>query len=309
MVVAAITILVLLIGDGIAFNPSRRTLVPRQQLPVWFPSKVLSPPRIPLFMNSVSADGSSSSSMVQLTSDGGVQKDLLVVGTEQAIQTGDILAVEYQAYLEGSNRPFSIGEKQQFIFQDGSMIKGWDIGVGSMKIGERAIIKCSADYAYGTLGIPAVIPPGASIEMDINIVAWLGNQLKPETLFQRDLDIDPFVASTPEAIQAEFAKKQEKKLQKDEDVDIIGMYIKRFSSISFGFGGSNFFASQSGKEAPLILNPNFTFPAMIAICLGAFLTVIATGSVKEKGEVNIDLEFSRVYEQERRTQQNGAFFG
>ena len=75
------------------------------------------------------------------------------------------------------------------------------------------------------------------------------------------------------------------------------MYIKRFSSISFGFGGSNFFASQSGKSAPLILNPNFTFPAMIAIVLGAFLTVLSTGSVKEKGELKNDLEISRLFEQ------------
>ena len=34
--------------------------------------------------------------------------------------------------------------------------------------------------------------------VDIKIVAWLGNQLRPETLFQKDLDIDPFIASTPE---------------------------------------------------------------------------------------------------------------
>jgi hypothetical protein len=38
----------------------------------------------------------------------------------------------------------------------------------------------------------------------ISILAWLGNQLQPETLFQKDLDVDPFIASTPESIQAEF---------------------------------------------------------------------------------------------------------
>ena len=80
------------------------------------------------------------------------------------------------------------------------MIKGWDIGVSSMKIGERAILKCSPDYAYGSSGIPAVIPPDSNVEIDIKIVAWLGNQLRPETLFQKDLDIDPFVASTPEVM-------------------------------------------------------------------------------------------------------------
>ena len=77
------------------------------------------------------------------------------------------------------------------------------------------------------------------------------------------------------------------------------MYIKRFSTISFGFGGSNFFASQSGKAAPMLLNPNITFPAMIAICLGAFITVLSTGSVKEKGSLRNDLEISSTFQIDR----------
>jgi hypothetical protein len=32
--------------------------------------------------------------------------------------------------------------------------------------------------------------------------------MNPETLFSKDLDIDPFVASTPEAIQLEFDNRQ-----------------------------------------------------------------------------------------------------
>jgi len=76
---------------------------------------------------------------------------------------------------------------------------------------------------------------------------------------------------------------------------VVELYIKRFSSISFGFGGSNFFASQSGAAAPWILNPNITFPAMIAIVLGAFITVLSTGSVREKGELKNDLEISSIF--------------
>lgn len=67
------------------------------------------------------------------------------------------------------------------------MIKGWDLGVSSMRIGERALIKCSSAYAYGANGVRTVIPPNAAIELDVKLVAWLGNQLRPETLFQKDL--------------------------------------------------------------------------------------------------------------------------
>ena len=68
---------------------------------------------------------------------------------------------------------------------------------------------------------------------------------------------------------------------------MVALYLKRLREISFGFGGVGFFTSQSGKAAPLYLNPNFTFPAMISILLAAFLAVLSTGSVKEKGSIPI----------------------
>lgn len=48
-----------------------------------------------------------------LTKDGGVVKELLLVGKGKIIETGDILAVEYAAYLAvryilTKNRPFSV---------------------------------------------------------------------------------------------------------------------------------------------------------------------------------------------------------
>ena len=49
---------------------------------------------------------------------------------------------------------------------------------------------------------------GADLEIELKVLAWLGNQLRPESLFQKDLDIDPFIASTPEAIQAEYEDMQ-----------------------------------------------------------------------------------------------------
>ena len=75
---------------------------------------------------------------------------------------------------------------------------------------------------------------------------------------------------------------------------IINIYLNRIKNISFGFGGSNFFASQSGEKAPWYLNPNITFPTMITIVLAAFITVFSSGGVKEKGAPQIDLEVAQV---------------
>ena len=72
------------------------------------------------------------------------------------------------------------------------------------------------------------------------------------------------------------------------------IYLRRIKNISFGFGGSGFFTSQSGEKAPWYLNPNLTFPTMFAICVAAFVTVFFSGAVKEKGESTFNAEESVV---------------
>lgn len=80
------------------------------------------------------------------------------------------------------------------------------------------------------------------------------------------------------------------------------IYIRRIKNISLGFGGSNFFASQSGEKAPWYLNPNVTFPTMIAIVMAAFIVTFTNGSVKEKGVPKTDLEFAQSVDKIQREQ-------
>lgn len=145
---------------------------------------------------------------IELTKDGGVVKTIVNAGTGKRIETGDILAVEYVGYVQGSSKPFARSPQARFTFKDGTMIKGWDIAIGSMKIGEKAKFQCAAGYAYGDKGVMDVVPPGSTVVFEVKVLAWLGNQMKPESLFQKDLDVDPFIASTPESIQADFNKMQ-----------------------------------------------------------------------------------------------------
>lgn len=49
------------------------------------------------------------------------------------IETGDILAIEYAAFVKGNKNPFAKGSREQFIVKDGSLIKGWDIAIESMR--------------------------------------------------------------------------------------------------------------------------------------------------------------------------------
>jgi len=49
----------------------------------------------------------------------------------------------------------------------GNVIKGWDKGVATMKKGEKAVLTCSADYAYGDSGSPPKIPGGATLNFEV----------------------------------------------------------------------------------------------------------------------------------------------
>lgn len=135
-----------------------------------------------------------SSNRVIITPDEAITKEIVLKGQGKLVETGDILAIEYSARVEGESTPFAKGDQEKFVFKDGTLIKGWDIGVSSMKIGERAKIFIGDKYGYGAKGIDGIIPPNSNIEIDIRILAWLGNQLNPESLFSKDLDIDPFVS-------------------------------------------------------------------------------------------------------------------
>lgn len=52
-------------------------------------------------------------------------------------------------------RPFS------FVLGAGQVIKGWDLGVATMKAGEQARFTIDHALAYGAGGYPPVIPPRA----------------------------------------------------------------------------------------------------------------------------------------------------
>jgi hypothetical protein len=69
--------------------------------------------------------------LLPLTDDGGVKKQVIIVGQGKVIEAGDILAIRYEALLDQgaySEYPFAASEKETCIVRDGSLITGWDIG-------------------------------------------------------------------------------------------------------------------------------------------------------------------------------------
>lgn len=76
-----------------------------------------------------------------------------------------LLDASYLQYFVNLSKPSNIVWRHL----TGSVIKGWDVGVATMKKGEKAILTCKADYAYGESGSPPKIPGGATLNFEVNL--------------------------------------------------------------------------------------------------------------------------------------------
>lgn len=64
------------------------------------------------------------------------------------------------------------GEPFNFSLGQGQVIKGWDEGVKTMKKGEKAILTCKPEYAYGSGGSSPKIPPNATLNFEVELLHW-----------------------------------------------------------------------------------------------------------------------------------------
>lgn len=111
-----------------------------------------------------------------LSGDGGVLKKIITTGNGwEKPNTGDRVEVHYTGRLEdGTIFDSSVerGDKFSFNVGKGEVIKGWDIGVKSMKRGQKAIFTLAPEYGYGEAGSPPKIPPNSKLIFEIELFDW-----------------------------------------------------------------------------------------------------------------------------------------
>jgi len=118
-----------------------------------------------------------SSEPIDVSGDGGILKEILTPASKDARgppPSGSKVKAHYTGTLvsDGSKFDSSVdrGEPFEFTIGQGQVIKGWDQGFASMKVGEKSKLTIRSDYGYGDSGSPPKIPAKADLNFEVELI-------------------------------------------------------------------------------------------------------------------------------------------
>jgi len=99
------------------------------------------------------------------------------VGTGATPKPGQICVMHYTGWLyeggaKGKKFDSSVDRGQPFEFPigQGRVIRGWDEGVATMKVGGKRTLIIPPELGYGARGAGGVIPPNATLIFDVELL-------------------------------------------------------------------------------------------------------------------------------------------
>lgn len=107
------------------------------------------------------------------STESGLRYQLIQKGSGNQPQKGQTVSVHYKGQLvDGTVFDSSYKRNQPIDFSIGmgQVIRGWDEGIALLKEGDKARFVIPSDLAYGNQGAGGVIPPGATLIFDVELV-------------------------------------------------------------------------------------------------------------------------------------------
>ena len=137
---------------------------------------------------------------ITVEKDGGIVKEICVAGAGvETPWSGDRVFVHYVGTLTDGSKFDSSRDRsedddpvntsqvfcyrgEQFSFNIGKseVIKGWDVGVATMKRGEKAVFTIKSEYGYGSAGSPPKIPGDATLVFEIELFDFHGDDISKD---------------------------------------------------------------------------------------------------------------------------------
>ena len=135
-------------------------------------------PATSLFSTTTTSTTTTSFSEYTQTNDQGLAYQDTLIGTGDVAEKGKVLTVAYKGRMMSNGKQFDHGEGYSFKLGEGRVIPGWDQGLEGMKVGGKRTLRIPPSLAYGDRGAKGVIPPGAHIEFDCELVSIASNPVE-----------------------------------------------------------------------------------------------------------------------------------
>ena len=133
-------------------------------------------------LGSFAFDSSTSTAMAQaagklMTTASGLKIEDSQVGTGVSPTRGQTCVMHYTGWLyengvKGKKFDSSLDRNEPFEFPIGMsrVIKGWDEGVATMKVGGKRTLIIPPDLGYGARGAGGAIPPNATLIFEVELL-------------------------------------------------------------------------------------------------------------------------------------------